>query len=461
MRKFAAAALAVAGLASCQSFQSRHVDLDADQMATGMHYSVPKALMTVELQQNGGDLFLGVSRPFLIGDPEATYTLSASSGLFADQRYKVRVDPQTRLLAYISSVSRGQAPQILANIGGAFGALGPGMKTGDENSIELLKDATQVFSHVFDPLEAAGCEFGGKCNLSDLSDELHNKAYEFLRCDRGANSVNPDRCSELGDTNERRNARGELERYFSITLDPLFKVDKPVSAADRRGSAASACAASICYRAPAPYLMRVVVKGQRDVSEIVMLPNEGPIMALDLPAGVFATARSRVDLVYGMPARMEVDQGNELVGITAIPLTVIRSFFTAAGEVFRIRINYNSEHERMLRSDLSRQEAQDAYDDAQQRRRDRDAANATSGLTPNSTEPADEGGDDFDNGTEPENSLDYIDNPDDIVAEPSQLLNVTIVQDPAPMLFLVPLQPTSRVKTDELPEERLDGGSPS
>lgn len=460
MRKFAAAALAVAGLASCQSFQSRHVDLDADQMATGMHYSVPKALMTIELQQNGGDLFLGVSRPFLIGDPEATYTLSATSGLFADQRYKVRVDPQTRLLAYISSVSRGQAPQILANIGGAFGALGPGMKTGDENSLEILEDATQVYSRVFDPLDAADCKFGSFCNLKELSNEVHQRAYQFLRCDRGPNSINPDRCSEIGDANERRNAKGELESYFAITLEPMFKVDKPVKSDDRRGSAADACAASICYRAPAPYLMRVVVKGQRDVSEIVMLPNEGPIMALDLPAGVFATAKSRVDLVYGMPARMEVDQGNELVGITAIPLTVIRSFFTAAGEVFRIRINYNSEHERMLRSDLSRQEAQDAYDDAQQRRRDSDAADTTAGLTPNATEPGEGETDEFGDGTEPENTLDYIENPDDMVAEPAQLMNVTIVQDPPTRLFLVPLQPASAPDPAKLPKPRLDGEAP-
>jgi hypothetical protein len=463
MRSVALAIVAAAGLSSCQSFQSHHVDLGASNMPGGMHYAVPKALMTVELQQESGDLWLGVSRPFLIGDPEATYALTATSGLFADQRYKIRVDPQTRLLDYISSVSEGRATQILSNLGQSFGAIGALPRDLEENSLRPSNDAVQVFSQVFDPMAGANCSFGDKCELTDLSDLLHRKAREFLKC-RTATPQSPTavKCAELGDANTRgRNERGEIERYFSISLDPLFKIERRPDSG--RATAPASCANSICYRAPAPYLLRISVEGQRDVSEIVMLPNEAPIMSLDLPAGVFATSRSRVDLVYGMPARMEVDQGNELVGITAIPLTVINSFFKAVGEVFQLRINYDSRYQQVLESDVRRQQAQDRYDEEQRRRNPAAAdrsVDAAIAPAPEGDPPEDfeDGSEDF--GDEPETTADYLEK-DQGASEAdqedafttAQRATVTIVPGPSPLLFYVPLQPKSKA----LPSENLDG----
>jgi hypothetical protein len=434
MFRIAAALLAAAGLAACQSFQSRHVDLGADEIATGLHYAVPKALMTVELRQEQGKLWLGVSRPFLVGDPQATYTLSASSGLFANQRYKLRVDPQTRLLDYINAVSQGQATQILTNLAQAAGA-GQGLGDFKENN---LGDnvPVQVFSKVFDPL-GEGCDFAKGCELTQLSNELHLKAREFLRCDDGS-GPNLIRCRELGAANTT----------FKISIAPMFEVQAGPSSA-RRASAATACAASICYRAPAPYLMRVYVKGSRDVSEIVMLPNQSPIMALDLPAGVFATSRSRVNLVYGMPARVEIDQGNELVGVTAIPLTIVKGFFDAVGSVFQLRVNYNSQYEKMLDSDLSRRDAQDAYNDA---RDARDAARTPADATEASAE---------DTSVAPENSMtEYLDDDAEVI-DAVRLSSITTVNEPADMLFTVPLEPDQiGSAAASAPVGVLDGASP-
>jgi len=463
MKSVSVAVLAVVSLASCQSFQSNHVDLDSASIPTGMHYAVPKALMTVELQQEGGDLWLGVSRPFLIGDPEATYALTAYSGLFADQRYKVRVDPQTRLLDYISSVSEGQATRILSNLGQSVGAIGALPRDLEENSLAPSAKAVQVFSQVFDPMGAANCDFGQKCELTQLSETLHRKAREFLRCRTAtAQSPNATRCAELGNRNERgRGPDGEMERYFSVSLDPLFTIDRRSDAA-RAATAPDSCANSICYRAPAPYLLRISVEGQRDVAEIVMLPNKAPIMALDLPAGVFATSRSRVDLVYGMPARMEVDQGNELVGITAIPLTVINSFFKAVGDVFQLRINYDSRYEQLLQSELRRQEAKDRYDEAQARRNPQAAARSVDAALASPAEdafpPEDEGEALEDFGDAPETTADYLDPespPTEDEFSSAQRLAVTIVPGPSPLLFYVPLQAPSV----DLPDDDLDGTS--
>ena len=347
------AALAVVALGACQSVKSDHVDLGSGAMATGLHYAAPKAIMDVELVERGNQLTLILSQPYLIGDPDATYTLSASSGLFANQKYLFLVNPQTRLLTYINSVSEGQGLKILENV--ARGVGGVGALPSQENTV-LGQTERRVFSTVIDPFDAAGCDFATACTLTALTTELHARAREYYGCAGPSRNAALEQCLRLeGNPN-----------YFSITLQPMFKVEKGPRAS--AASAASSCSRSICYRAPAPYRIGVRVGTVSDVSEIVMMPNESPMMAMQLPAGLFATARSRVELVHGMPAAIAVDRGNELVQITAIPLTIITGFFSAIGEVFKLRIDYDSSTVNLLRAETARQKAEDDYDAAQRAR---------------------------------------------------------------------------------------------
>ncbi len=70
-----------------------------------------------------------------------------------------------------------------------------------------------------------------------------------------------------------------------------------------------------------------------------------------------------------MPSTVLIDRKSELVGVTAIPLSVIRSFFSAVGEVFQLRINYDTRTVDLLRSEQARQKAEDDYRAAQDARR--------------------------------------------------------------------------------------------
>lgn len=355
------AALAALGLAGCQSVQSEHVDFSSGRIYQGLHYALPKALVTVEMLEDQGVLYLGVSRPFLVGDPDATFMLTASSGLFANQKYRFMVHPQTRLLSYINSVSEGQASAILENLARSVGGIGALPKR--ENNVRLSGGpVTKVFSKVVDPFEYDGCDFGKECSLSKLNVELRERALEFLGCKGSPASLsasNRDQCAKIGANTD----------YFAITLDPMFTVQAGASTG-RATNLVASCTSSVCYRAPAPYRLGVRVAGVRDVSEVVMLPNESPVMSLSLPAGVFATSRSRVELAQGMPATVVIDQGNELVGITAIPLTVINGFFEAVSEVVQLRINFNNEDADLMESDLKRLKAMDDYDEARRLRQE-------------------------------------------------------------------------------------------
>lgn len=349
----------VSGLAACQSVHSQHVDYGTGPMASGLQYAAPKAVMKVELIASGGALGLYISQPFLIGDPEATYVLSTSSSLFADNRYFFVVNPQTRLLTHVNATADGKAGKILSTLAKSIGAIsGTGKPGGGDETRNLLLNPlanATLFSTFIDPFDYVGCDFGVSCELKTLGAQLHARAKVFLGCDDPArNDENIAQCHEL----ERR------PDYFRITMDPLFKVERrPVS--QQKVVAPAACASSICYRAPAPYLIGVKVGDITDESRLIMMPNKSPVMSMDLPSGVFASAKARVDLVHGMPAAVGISKDSELLEIVAIPLDIIKGFFQGVGEVFSLRIQYDNSTIALLKAEEARQKAQDAYNSGQ------------------------------------------------------------------------------------------------
>lgn len=374
MLKFWLSIAAMTCLAACQSVRSQHVDYGAGSMASGLQYAAPKAVMKVELIASGGALGLYISQPFLIGDPEATYVLNTSSSLFADNRYFFVVNPQTRLLTHVNATSDGKAGKILATLAKSIGAIsGTGKPGGGDEARNLLLNPlanATLFSTFIDPFEYEGCDFGVACELTALDRQLHARALVFLGCsDPARNDDNIAQCHELASRPD----------YFRITIAPLFKVTRrPVS--QRDVVAPTACASSICYRAPAPYLIGVKVGDITDESRLIMMPNKSPIMSMDLPGGVFASAKARVDLVHGMPAAVGISQESELLQVVAIPLDIIKGFFQGVGEVFSLRIQYDNSTVALLKAEEARQKAQDAYNSGQAARTAAKLSEAQSAL---------------------------------------------------------------------------------
>lgn len=438
----AALGLSTLGLGGCQSVTSDHVDLGSGKIARGLQYAAPKALMRVELVERGGELYLGVSQPFLVGDPEATFTLSASSGLLANQEYLFAVNPQTRLLTYINSVSEGQAARILENIARGIGGIG----ALPSEEYAGLGIETLIFATVIDPFEFTGCDFGKTCTMTALAENLRNHALEYLGCSGAKRASYTASCLKLeSDPN-----------YFTITLDPMFTVERSTQAVRR--TAPSECSKSICYRAPAPYRLSLRVSGVSDISELVLLPNEAPIMSMSMPAGLFATARSRVELVQGMPATIAVRKQNELVAITAIPITIIKGFFGAVGEVFRLRVDYNSGLESVRASDAARAESEAQY-------RAQSAASSSSNPTYSASDFGTNDGDFI--GARAENTFDSLSDDVDPMSDNSaagiaSIQNTQITTITAPKrIFDVPVwKPTSpAAAATAQPDEDGDGAT--
>ena len=339
-------------LAACTSVSSKQVALDGSRSPSGIHYSAPKALFSVELVSAGDDIVVAISEPFLVGDPDATFSLRASSGTFADQKYNFNVDPGTRLLSTIRSDSLGQGDNILVDLakaaGGVSGSEESGIVGGDARAEREGAVATSVLFHrIIDPMMFENCGFAKQCRLTKLEQDLFVAAKGALDC--GNTTPADSRTCRAIDAGED---------MFTIELTPLFSKSAS-SGVDKKNR----CRGSVCYRAPVPYEMRLRVFGVTDISQIVQLPNKAPAMGLDLPAGMFADAKSYVGLLDGMPVQVRTDRDNELAAVAAVPLNVINGFFNSAANVARLRINYNNERVRGIKSEI-------ALDEAQRKRRD-------------------------------------------------------------------------------------------
>jgi hypothetical protein len=334
------APLAALCATGCAALKSTPVDLsDGHAVRSGLHYALPKGLFRIELIRRGDELRVAISEPEYVGDPDASYMLEGSSGLLANQEYLMVVQPETRLLYYVNSSSEGQAGQILQNIVRS----GVGARNASEESSRFGRAGRVIYSRVFDPFAMAGCDYGATCDMSALAAELRESAMAQFDC-ASDDPINPVLCARME----------ENPNFFRLSLTPMYT--PPAGAVRADGDD---CRRAICYRAPAPYSFSLRVSGIVDVAEVVSLPNEAPVSALEVPAGVFSDAYARVELYQGMPARYAVDRDNELVAITLLPFTLLKVGFQTVSEVFQFRINYNNNRVNVLESDRRRRAAED------------------------------------------------------------------------------------------------------
>ncbi len=341
-------ALAMLGLAGCTSVKSKGVQYSSSKIPKGVQYSAPKALVWVELFETSNELVLTVSKPFMIGDHDATFALSSTSSPFVDEDYYFVVDPTSRLLNFVDSKTTGRLDDILVNAGQSAGGFG-GLRS--ENADFFEGEASKlIYAKLIDPMASGQCAYGQQCTITAPLAEFKDKAMAYLGCGRADGGSNPDLCFTLAEGSG-----------VSITLEPLF--DPVASSAPQKSGKAATCNSSICYRIPAPYLLNLSWTGVAQGGDIVFLPNKAPFHALSLPSGVFADTRSTVRLVGGMPHRVGINKGNELVEVALLPSKVIAGFFRAGAEMFKLRIDYNNARGDALESDTELEEKQDARDE--------------------------------------------------------------------------------------------------
>lgn len=344
MRAITALCVLIFTIAGCgTSVSSRQLNFSASERAktpAGLHYSAPKAVFSVLVVQasEDGDVYVEISPPIYQGDPDATFVLRSNYAPFADKRYNLEVDPETRLLSIVNSQSIGRLDDVIENIAGAAGKF----RAADESGAFRTAGRSAIYQKIFDPMMQPNCGFGRSCDLTEISDDIQNAIVSALSCQPTEQSGEAKSCTL---------ARSG-QKLVEIRLEPLFR-----GRSGGRSGEARTCRRSICYRAPVPYELRMSVAGGANLSDIVYLPNDAPMLGINIASGAFADAKTVAWMIDGMPVRLRSDQQSELAAASAVPISAIDAFYTGTSELLSLRIKTEETRKEFI-------EARDAADEA-------------------------------------------------------------------------------------------------
>jgi hypothetical protein len=103
-------------------------------------------------------------------------------------------------------------------------------------------------------------------------------------------------------------------------------------------------------------------------NETMSLPNEAPILAVNLTRGPFITKKMSLTFKNGILTQMKVGKQSEVLGALDIPLDIVKSIVSLPTELIQFKMNYSSENKKLYDALLEEIQAKDALIDYLQER---------------------------------------------------------------------------------------------
>jgi hypothetical protein len=120
----------------------------------------------------------------------------------------------------------------------------------------------------------------------------------------------------------------------------------------------------IYYRPLLPYEFSFSIKDfALYKTETISLPNEAPIMAIDLKRGPFITKKMTLTFKNGILTQMKVDKPSEVLAALNIPLDIVKAIVSLPTELIQFKIDYSSKNKQLYESLLQEIKAKDALID--------------------------------------------------------------------------------------------------
>ena len=120
----------------------------------------------------------------------------------------------------------------------------------------------------------------------------------------------------------------------------------------------------IYYRPLLPYELSIInEKFAIYYQETISLPNEAPILAVDLTRGPFITKKMTLTFKNGILTQMKVDKPSEVLAAMNIPLDIVKAVVALPTELIQFKMNYSSENKKLYDALLQEIQAKDALID--------------------------------------------------------------------------------------------------
>jgi hypothetical protein len=265
---------------------------------------------------------INIGTPKLVADTSKVYFLNYESEAITDDIVSIGVGPN-QLLQTINAISidqSGQAATLLAKIGidvakivmmGFWEGAGPSKFKIDQTKRCAYRDNIKIntFLDVTAPAEKA-------FSLAKLNELLSDHSIEF--------TVTPN-CNLASDA---KKCESIISPEVGDKTGVLF-----------RGLTDYALTARINGELPNPIQWCEGIVITNDVREYsLMLPNNGPIYAVDVSRARFVSKKTNLTIVDGMLNKVDIDKPSSVVGGLKVPLDILEAIIAVPSELLTLRI---------------------------------------------------------------------------------------------------------------------------
>jgi hypothetical protein len=325
--------LLAASLAVCAcTVMSTYPVIDGSgQRATGFQYSLAKALILARVRviEQQAKFLVCISDEVPIEDPKHQYVLSYNASPFSADKFTLDAHAGTSVLQQIDVKAIDKTDEFAVNLASSLGALAAKRVKESGASSSLVAQCTS------DEIETLGNVYMDPAEPADTQDKVRvlNKVileYAGSRAEQCASPLEQDHRLD-------RNACKEYLRIvtaFNENFPPLKMVWRGPTV-PKKATKAGACETGVCYRARLPFMLNISMAGVTVDSVPFSLPNDSPIVAMDISRGIAITKTTKITFDrLGVPTQIFVQKGQddgvdgaEAVELAKLPADVIAAYF--------------------------------------------------------------------------------------------------------------------------------------
>jgi hypothetical protein len=272
-----------------------------ESIGSGIHYFLPKGFIKLRLTREGGNYALGYVETVYTPDYENLFLLTYEPVSTSEDDVKIDITDEG-LMDKITVTSKEKTGEIVIKI------------------VELAKEAAKAVAPL--PLKAAGIS------------EKPEVVKEFV-LDLTDQAV-------IKELNEQY-----LENKFTVELKRPFDNSAPPS--QEKISIFYSEKKSIYYRPLLPYTLKIMGPDKNVlVEQIVLLPNEAPVLGIDVTRAALVEKVTELDFKNGTLQSIHIKKPSETLAFMEIPLSIVKGILSVPAEIIKIKIDYSSKNKQLI-----------------------------------------------------------------------------------------------------------------
>ena len=318
--------LFLAGCATDSVIQS--VQVNGKATATGIHYNLPKGLLKITVRKDTETVaqYNIEFRILYVPDVDHQFVLQYIPKSFSDDRLDINVDTYG-FLANIESTNTSKVKEITVNL---FSAA---VSRPKEVLFQALKSPPP---HILPQKIEEGTFIIDATNKSEIT-------------------------------------------AISDSIPATISVNKISSEAIFDGPQSLQTGPTLFYRPLEPYLLNIKPENGKNESEIIYLPNQSPILSIDVVRAFLVSKVTKMTFENGIPVSMNISKPSEALELSKIPLDIVKALITAPAELVQLRINLTNNETKLLQAERDKLKAQLEFLQKQQESNERTQAKKEAG----------------------------------------------------------------------------------